>query len=199
MLARSAVPDTKKRGPSLSLVTGRRHPGDGWALADPYPMGGATRRALRGLIRALCPPPPGPQLPDLEDRIEIHVRRMLMYMVPIVALGFSISVHLLDWSPVWRFSAARRLQHLDRDRAEDVLRELGESQAPLVRTMILGIRGLVLSTFYDQDEVHAAMSWEPLPFINERVQLRQRLLAGEAPRPEDRMGTREIEDEGRAS
>jgi hypothetical protein len=181
----------------LPLVTIKRHPDDGWVLADPYPMARSTRRALRGLIRALCPPPPGPQLPDLEDRVEIHVRRMLQYMVPIVAFGFSVAVHLVDWAPIWRGRATRRVQHLPRECAEQVLIELGESRSSVVRTMILGIRGLVLSTFYDQDEVHRAMGWEPLPFLTARVDVRRRMLAGEAPRATDRMGSRA--DEGQAS
>src|SRR5438034_1361048 len=56
-----------------------RHTSEGWVLAAPYPMGTFTRRALRGLIRALCPPAPAPQLVDLEDRIEDHLRRLLRY------------------------------------------------------------------------------------------------------------------------
>jgi hypothetical protein len=169
----------------MTIALLQRHPQDGWVLADPYPMSGPSRRALRGLIRVLCPPPPGPTLPDLEDRIEVHVRRMLMYMVPLVAWGFSLSLIIVDWAPIWRFAAPRRIQHLDRERAERVLVEMGESRSGVVRTMILGIRGLVLSTFYDQDEAHRAMGWQPLPFLTGRIDLRRRLLAGEEPRPED--------------
>jgi hypothetical protein len=162
--------------PGHKLPLFARHPDDGWVLADPYPMGVSTRRALRASIRALCPPPPGPTLPDLEDRIELHVRRMLRYMVPLVALGFVLSVHLADWAPLWRFRAFSRMRNPDRDRAERILTEMGESSSPVVRMLVLGLRGLVLSTFYDQDEVHAAMEYRPLPFLSERVLERQRLL-----------------------
>jgi hypothetical protein len=60
----------------------------------------------------------------------------------------------------------------------------------LVRTMILGIRGITLSTFYDQDETHRAMGWNPLPFLTHKVELRRLLLAGSrnqagAERPQD--------------
>jgi hypothetical protein len=155
----------------------KRHPDDGWVLADPYPMRLSTRRALRGLIRALCPPPPGPQLPDLEERLELHVRRMLMYMVPVVALGFVLSVHLLDWSPIWRLRGASRIQRLPREDAEHAIAALVVSPSTVARTLILGVRALVLSTFYDQDEAHRAMGYEPVPFLTERVALRGRLLA----------------------
>lgn len=176
--------------PEHKLPIMSRHPQDGWVLADPYPMSPPTRRAFRGLIRALCPPPPGPVLPDLEDRIEMHMRRMLRYMVPIVALGFVLSIYLVDWAPLWRGRAFSRIQRLDRTRAEAVLTEMGESRSPIVRMLVLGVRGLVLSTFYDQDEVHAAMGWKPVPFLTERVALRQRLLEGGAARPEDFLAER---------
>lgn len=148
-------------------------------------MSGPSRRALRGLIRVLCPPAPAPTLPDLEDRIELHVRRMLQYMVPIVALGFVLGVYLLDVAPIWRFRAFSRIQKLGRDQAESVLTEMGESRSPFIRMLVLGVRGLVLSTFYDQDEVHAAMDFHPIPFIENRIELRKRILAGGTPVEED--------------
>lgn len=172
----------KRKLPTLS-----RHPEDGWVVADPYPMSGPTRRALRGLIRMLCPPAPAPTLPDLEDRIEIHVRRMLQYMVPLVALGFVVGLYLLDFAPLWRFRAFSRMQKLGRDRGELVLTEMGESRSPFIRMLVLGVRGLVLSTFYDQDEVHAAMDFHPIPFLENRIALRERILAGGTPTDEDRV------------
>lgn len=181
--------------PDRRLPVAGRHPGDGWELADPYPMSRATRRAFHGLIRALCPPPPAPTLPDLEERIELHVRRMLRYMVPIVAFGFVLSVHVVDWAPLWRFRAWSRIQKLDRKRAERILTEMGESPSPVVRMLLLGVRGLVLSTFYDQDEVHAAIGFRPLPFFAERIVLRRRLLSGGAARAEDFIVPRVDEEE----
>jgi hypothetical protein len=174
------------------MMAPRRHPDDGWILADPYAMREGTRRALRGLIRAVCPPEP--RLEDLEDRIEIHVRRMLRYMLPVVALAFVAAVHAVDWAPVWRGVALRRMQHLDRDRAEKLLTEMGESRSGSVRAMILGVRGLVLSTFFDQDEIHEAMNFRPLPFLVERKELRQRLLSGASPAREDHLGVRRLEE-----
>src|SRR5687768_2011203 len=117
-------------------------------------MGDATRRALRGLIRAMCPTEP--KLPDLEDRLELQIRRMLQYMTPIIATGFVIAVHVVDWAPLWRAQASRRIQHLPAARGADILTSMGRGRFALFRTMILGIRGIVLSSFYDQDEVHAA-------------------------------------------
>jgi hypothetical protein len=136
----------------------------------------------------VCPPPPAPQLPDLEDRIELHVRRLMRYFPPLVGFGFLFAIHLVDWAPVWRFAALSRIGRLDQARAERILDGLGASRVPAIRTLILGIRGVVMSTYYDQDEVHAAIGYAPIPFLRERIALRERIVAGGAERPEDRIG-----------
>lgn len=161
----------------------RRHPNDGWIFADPYPMWASTTRALRGLVRAMCPGLAGFELSDGEERVELHVRRMLRYMPPIVASGFVLAVHLLDWAPIWRLAAVSRIQRLPQLRAERVLMDMIESRSALVRTLLLAVRGITLSTFYDQDETHRAMGFHPLPFLSDRVELRRRLLM--APRASD--------------
>lgn len=184
-LARRAPRGSISVAPLLLNHVPQRHPDDGWQLADPFPMDGASRRALRGILRALCPPPPAPSPPDLEDRLELHVRRLLRYMPLPIALGFFLAIHLLDWSPVWRGVALRRVQHLDKARAERLLTDIGMSPSPLVRVLILAARGVALSVYFDQDEVHEAIGYRPVPFLVERIAVRRRLLAGEAPRPED--------------
>ncbi|HEX9295010.1 MAG TPA: hypothetical protein VF881_04225 [Polyangiaceae bacterium] len=157
-----------------------RHPSEGWVLAAPYPMRPFTRRAFRGLIRAICPPDPAPQLVDLEDRIEDHLRRLLRYMLPHVAFGFCLAVIVLDWAPIWRFKSLRRIQHMRREEAADLLSALGASRSMFLRTLLLGVRGSILSTYYDQDEVHAALAYAPVAFIADRIDLRRRVLREEA-------------------
>jgi hypothetical protein len=168
-------------GYRLAPRAGGRHPSEGWLLAQPYPMGPFTRRAFRGLIRAICPTEPAPQLVDLEDRIEDHLRRLLRYMLPHVALGFCLAVIILDWAPIWRFVRFRRIQHMTREEGAAFLARLGASRSIFIRTLLLGVRGGILSTFYDQDEVHVALAYAPAPFIESRVELRRRLLRVEAP------------------
>ena len=153
-----------------------RHTSEGWVLAAPYPMGTFTRRAFRGLIRAICPPEPAPQLVDLEDRIEDHLRRLLRYMLPHVAFGFCLAVILLDWAPIWRFVGIRRIQHQTREQAASILAAIGASGSAFLRTLLLGVRGSILSTFCDQDEVHLALGYAPRPFIASRIDMRRRLL-----------------------
>lgn len=162
-----------------------RHPHDGWELADPYPMSPALVRQFHGLIRALCPPTP--VVPDLEVRIEQQVRRMMRYMQPIMPIGFAGVVRVLDWSPIWSLSHRRRLHQLPRAEASAVLARLAERRGP-VGDLVAAARAAVLAPYYDLDEVAAHVGWLPAPFMRGRVALRERLLAGGAPRPEDQLG-----------
>jgi hypothetical protein len=156
-----------------------RHPSEGWVMAQPQPMPAFIRRALRGIVRAVCPPEPAPQLVDLEDRIEDHLRRFIRYMPGHVRVGFCVAILLIDWAPLWRFTGLRRLQHLGRARAAALLAELSVSRSAFLRTTLLGVRGSILSTYYDQDEVHLALGYAPAAFIAGRIDLRTRLLARE--------------------
>ena len=173
-----------------TIPVATRHPDDGWVMADPYPLGAITRSALDGLVRTMCPPPPAPQLEDLEARARTQVQRMLRYMKPIVALGFCISVVILDWAPIWRFVSLRRIQSMDRAKGAAILEEIGWSKLPALRLLVLGVRGLILSVYFDQDEVHRAMQYAPSPFIEQRIQLRRRLMRGAAEQPADLLGGR---------
>lgn len=155
-----------------------RHPDDGWIFADPFPMGSPARRAFRGLIRAICPPAPAPQLPDLEDRIELQVRRHMRYMPRVVALGLRYSFRLVDNLPRFFFWTRRRLHRLSADEARSLVGRLASSRFSPLRELISAVRGIVLSTYFDQDEVHAALNYAPREFVRGRIALRQRLLAG---------------------
>lgn len=173
-----------------TIPVAARHPDDGWVMADPYPMSGFVGRALDGLVRAMCPPEPAPQIEDIEARERAQVGRMLRYMKPIVALGFCISVVILDWSPLWRLASMRRIQSMDRAKAASILEEIGWSKVPALRLLVLGVRGLILSVYFDQEEVHRAMQYAPRPFIEQRIQLRRRLLRGAVEDAADLLGDR---------
>ncbi|MDH5490703.1 MAG: hypothetical protein OEY14_01890 [Myxococcales bacterium] len=171
--------DRKKR---LEVMDDRpgpmdRHPDDGWEIAEPFPLDPRSRRALGALIDALLPE--GPRTAGSEEEIALHVRRMMRYMPLTTALGLVASLHLLEWSPLWRLRGIRPLSGGARGRATRLLRELSHSRLVPIRTLVLGPRALVLSTFYDRDEVHAALEYEPRAFIRERIALRERLARGE--------------------
>ena len=165
-----------------------RHPGDGWQIADPYPMRRSTLRAFRGVVHGLLPLHPA--VPDLSERVILSVRQLMQYMHPVMAYGFCVVLHLLDWAPLWRFRSWRRLRSLPPERASLVLQGLGESRLSAFRMLVMGARGAVLSTWFDQSEVHAVLDYDPTPYLRSRVAVRARLLAGSRPAAEDMLGNR---------
>jgi hypothetical protein len=181
------VPVPTIHQPPPEVLAGRE-PDDGWQIADPQPMGPMTRRALQGVIRALCPRPPAPWSEELALRIEHGVRVFLRYMPPIMGWGFGPMVILLDWSPLWRLRSLRPLHTHDRVWAAGHLQLLSTSRFKPIRLMIMAARAAVLSVYYDQNEVHEAIHYDPMPFLQGRADLRRRLLDGQQTQPEDSIG-----------
>jgi hypothetical protein len=160
-----------------------RHPADGWVMADPHPMGPWVRRAFHAVIRAVVPPLPAPQPPELVERIELYVRRFMSYMHPLAALGLMIGFVLLDWAPRLLFRSWHRLQGLGRSEAARMLDALLSSRIQLLRTVVVAVRGAILSAYFDQDEVHRALGYSPVPFMRERILRRRQLSAPAAAAP----------------
>jgi hypothetical protein len=143
-----------------------------------------SERALLSVANALLPPPPAPRSPELDERVTSHARVMLQYMPRVTALALLFFVRLLDWAPVWRFVALKRLRSLSPARASAVLSGIANSRLLLVRLLLQGPKALVLTTYFDQDEVHRALDYEPKGFLRERIARRDTLLRvlDEAPR-----------------
>ena len=171
----------------------KRRPDDGWIRADPWPMGQFGRQALRGVIKALIPPPPAPSPPDIVDRLEHYARFTMAYMPRMNARGVVILFWLLEFSPIWRFQGLRRLSRLPHLAAAEVLTGLTHSRLMVLRQLMLAVKGLVLPGYFDQDEVHEALGYSPVPFISKRVAFRQRLKKMELPNEDDTMGPHSVE------
>lgn len=139
-------------------------------------MSARVRERFRALICVLLPPPPAPQLPDIVDRVELYVRRFMAHMHPLAARGMWLAIVLLDWAPRLLLRSVRRLHQLDRDSASRILTSMVSGGSSLLRTPVISVRALVLSAYFDQDEVHQAIRYAPVPFIRDRMQLRERLL-----------------------
>ncbi|TNF26077.1 MAG: hypothetical protein EP329_21840 [Deltaproteobacteria bacterium] len=163
-----------------------RHPADGWVFADPYPMSRDLVGAFHGLIRAVIPS--APAVPDVEVRIEQQVRRMMPYMQPLVAFGFTLVLRALDLAPLWRGRAPRRLRDMTPAAASALLEELERSRIGPVSDMVVAARAAILAPYYDLDEVCAHIDYQPLSFMRDRIALRRRLVGGGAVRPSDLIG-----------
>jgi hypothetical protein len=166
-----------QRHSSLPLLPSlARHPMDGWQLSQPLPLGKASRAALMGLVDALLPPAPAPRPVGIEERVATHVRRMLQYMPPALRWGFVLLVHLIDWSPLWRGRGLKPLHALPVLDASERIKQLGESRLAPLRLMLLAPKACILSTYFDQDEVHEALGYDPKSFMRERIERRRALL-----------------------
>ena len=174
-MSRSSFPH---RSLPLSQLV-ERHPNDGWNLAEPLAMSRASERALEGVVQALLPPRPAPRTLELDRRVTTHVRRMLRYMLPALALGFVLLIRLLDLSPIWRGKRLARLSSLPPAEASAILQGIATSRFMLLRLMMLGPKAVVLSTYFDQDECHQVLDYEPKGFLRERIQRREVLMAEE--------------------
>lgn len=166
--------DGVRRLPLAEMVV--RHPNDGWKLAQPYPASAATERALAGLVRTLLPPPPAPRSAEIDHDITRHVLVMVQYMPPALRLGFLFLVRLLDWSPVWRFAGLSRLSRFDVERGSQVLQGIATSRFILLRLLMLAPKAMVLSTYFDRDEAHAVLGYEPKGFLRERITRRETVM-----------------------
>jgi len=162
-----------------------RHPDDGFVLAEPRPMGRCSLKVLDALVGALLPPPPAPRIDGLEADIAQHVRVMMQYMPPLSARGFVLLMHFLNWAPLWRLQGLRPLTRISAERASTLLTGIANSRFLLIRLLMLGPKGLILSSYFDRDEVHRELRYDPATFIRQRIDLRQRLLAGGEAQPED--------------
>jgi hypothetical protein len=153
-----------------------RHPRDGWKLAEPYPLGEGSRRALRAIIEALCPPSPAPRSADLTRRVELGARCLLRYMHPVVSRGLALGLLLLDWLPILTLASKFRMHRLDSGKARALFTRWAKSPFAALRLLVMGARSLVLSVYFDQSEVHAALNYDPVGFQKSRMRLRAHLV-----------------------
>lgn len=153
-----------------------RHPQDGWCLADPAQLSRGSERAVRGVVWALLPPAPAPRPQDIEERVTRQVRCMMQYMPPALRLGFVVLMRALFWAPLWRLRGFGPLSRLSQREASKTLASVAQSRFFPLRLMMLAPKAIVLSAYFDQDEIHAALDYEPRAFIRERIERRAELL-----------------------
>jgi hypothetical protein len=163
----------------------RRHPDDGYPIADPYPVDAKTEKAIRSLMRVLLPEGAAPRSAELDEQVYHQMLVGLMYMPEQSAKGILAVFRLLEWAPVWRMKSRKPLSELPRDEGSKILAEIASSRLLPMRLLMLAPKGLLFSAYYDQDEVHRALDYDPVGFTRERIALRQRILAGETPTEAD--------------
>ncbi len=144
-------------------------------FAEPYRLGKRTESVLHAMIDLLVPSAPAPRTPALLTNVAEYVRGFMAYMPALARLGLVVAMWLLDWSPRWMLRSRRKLTELPRSKANAIIERIGSSKISYVRTLVVGVRGLILSGYFDQPEVHEAIGYAPIPFMAERVDARRAL------------------------
>ena len=152
-----------------------RHPDDGWSLAAPKAVSPRTRRTLVALADAIVPD--DPRTDETLETVTTHALVCLQYMPRSSAWVFLLTMHVLNWSPLWRLRGVRPLTSLSRERARAHLVAATQSRWLGVRLLMYGPLGLFMSSYFDQDYVHEALDYAPTPFVEERIELRRKWLA----------------------
>lgn len=176
----SVESSTTRRKRSLPILESarslQRSPTDGWRRAALFPMGQSARRSLFAVVRALCPTGPVRLTRELEQRIEFSVRLLMSYMPPLAARGLWFALLLLDWAPCFMFLSFRRLRRLPPERGAKILARFARIRLRPLRTLFAAVKGVVLSAYFDQEQVHRALGYAPVPFITAKIEQRRRLL-----------------------
>jgi len=161
----------------------RRHPDDSWTLAAPRKVSPRTQRVLLALADAIIPASPRTET-TLED-VTRHALVCLQYMPQSSARLFLVGMRLLNWAPLWRLRGLRPLTRLSRDKARRHLIAVTQSRWLPVRLSMYGPLGLFMSTYFDQDYAHRAIDYDPVPFIEARIELRRKWVEGVEPEAEE--------------
>lgn len=170
-------------GPALVTGSLERHPTDGWQIAHPYPLGPRALRVLRVLVDTLCPSlaSRAPRSAELDERVLLGARRFLSYMHPMVSRALAFGLVLLDFLPVLTLRARHTLHACSRSEATRLFAGWVTSRFTALRLLATGLRSLVLSVYFDQEEVHRAIRYAPVPFIKGRILFRAKLLGPTVP------------------
>jgi hypothetical protein len=157
----------------------QRHPDDSWTLADPKKVSRRTHRVMLALADAIMPPAPRTET-TLDDVIR-HALVALQYMPRSSVVVLLAGMRFLNWAPLWRLRGLRPLTRLSRDQARRHLGAVMRSRWLPVRFLMYGPLGLFMSTYFDQDYVHRVIGYDPVPFVEERIELRRRWIEGDEP------------------
>lgn len=165
----------------------RRHPDDGWQLADPWPLSSYSRACIAGVVRAMLPhgEPGAPLDADVHLEVERGVAVTMRYMQPPMAWGLLLLFWLFDAAPLWSLRGLRRLSSMAAEEASSLLARLAQGRISALHAMSTALRAAVLTSYYDRPDVHRHLDYAPEPFMAERIRLRTRLLAGAEPGPAD--------------
>ena len=136
-------------------------------------------RVLTALADAILPE--RPRTESTLDDVTRHALVSLQYMPRSSARTFLWGMRALNWSPLWRLRGLRPLTSLPTEVARQHLLAATQSRWLPMRLLMYGPLGLFMSCYFDQDYVHRELGYAPAPFVESRIDLRRKWLAGNEP------------------
>lgn len=138
---------------------------------------------MQRLMRKLadCILPDHPRGPDTLAEVTRHALVLLQYMPRSSARVFLWGMRVLNWCPLWRFRGLRPITALPVEPARRHLRGVTQSRWLPVRLLMYGPVGLLMSSYFDRDEVHQEIGYAPVPFLRDRIELRRKWMEGREP------------------
>lgn len=139
---------------------------------------GKTSRAIIASLAGTVLPAEGRD----RDTIRYVVRFVddfVPFMPALMRLGFPLGLLLLQWGTVVTAIALKPFTLLSNRMRERYLHRWAKSPFALFRALAQGVRGLILSAYYEQPKVQQALGYTPAAFLDECRIRRAALIAAE--------------------
>lgn len=139
---------------------------------------GRTSRAIIASLASTVLPREG------RDRATINyvvrfVDDFVPFMPALMRLGFPLGLLLLQWGTFVTMVAAKPFTLVSERVRERYLHRWAESPFALFRALAQGVRGLILSAYYEQPKVYEALGYDPKAYLEECRTRRAALVAAE--------------------
>lgn len=158
---------------------------------------GRTSRAIVASLAGTVLPKEGRDRETINYVVRF-VDDFIPFMPALMRLGFPLGLRLMQWGTLVSLVALKPFTLLSDRVRERYLHRWAESPFALFRALAQGVRGLILSAYYEQPKVHQALGYNPAAFLVECRAKREALVAAEG---EGDYHTRSMlfEDIGRAA
>lgn len=139
---------------------------------------GKTSRAIVASLAGTVLPKEGRDRETIRYVVRF-VDDFIPFMPTLMRLGFPLGLLLMQWGTVVSLIALKPFTLLSDRLRERYLHRWSESPFALFRALAQGIRGLILSAYYEQPKVQLAMGYTPADFLVECRARREALIVAE--------------------
>lgn len=136
---------------------------------------GKTSRAILASLAGTVLPAEGRDK-DTIGYVVRFVDDFVPFMPALMRRGFPLGLLLLQWGTLVTLVALKPFTLLSDRVRERYLHRWAKSPIALFRALAQGVRGLILSAYYEQPKVHRALGYTPKEFLEECRERRAALI-----------------------